>query len=80
MSYNFKKVIHNSLLNFIIRLIHKVILIFVFSLKGLIELSLIIVRDYFDVDLFHFMIWGIPCCCTSPNISETNHINRMLKQ
>ena len=35
-------------------------------LIGLIELSLNIFRDYFDVDLFHFMIWGIPYCVLHP--------------
>ena len=38
----------------------------------LIELSPITFRDYFDVDLFHFMIWGIPYCVLSPTPSETN--------
>ena len=47
---------------------------------GLIEVSLIIFRDYFDVDLFHFMIWGIPYCVLSPPLVKQININRMLKQ
>ena len=51
-----------------------------FPLIGLIELSFIIFRDYFDVDLFHFMIWGIPYCVLHPPKVKQININRMLKQ
>ena len=45
----------------------------------LIELSPITFRDYFDVDLFHFMIWAIPYCVLHPPQVKQININRMLK-
>ena len=35
---------------------------------------------YFDVDLFHFIIWGIPSCLFHPPQVKQINMNRMLKQ